>query len=54
MIDTQVPMCVRETKRKGCGTTRQDTHAAYWSVVSAKSRDFQGVDVVLSAIKEEY
>lgn len=41
-------LCVSETKRKGCGTTKHGKYTGYWSGVPATSRASQGVGVVLS------
>lgn len=46
MIDV---LCVNETKRKGCDTTKHGPYVAYWSGVPSTTRGCQGVGVILSA-----
>ena len=41
-------LCVNETKRKECDTTKHGTYTAYWSGVPTTSRGCQGVGLFLS------
>ncbi|KAI5639977.1 reverse transcriptase (RNA-dependent DNA polymerase) domain-containing protein [Phthorimaea operculella] len=41
-------LCVNETKRKGCDTTKHGPYVAYWSGVPSTDRGCKGVGVILS------